>query len=104
MDTLLVFFYILVSVVLVILILLQQGKGSDIGSAFGGGVSNTMFGPESSFSPLAKITAFFSLAFLLLSLAITFQLRVGTSDVLVIEEEEIITNEKRVLPDTIPEK
>ena len=34
----------LLAVVLVILVLLQQGKGSDLGSAFGGGSSNSMFG------------------------------------------------------------
>ena len=33
----------LLAVVLVILVLLQQGKGSDLGSAFGGGSSNSMF-------------------------------------------------------------
>ena len=48
MENLLIFFYILISVSLVLIILLQQGKGSDIGSAFGAGSSNTMFGTSSS--------------------------------------------------------
>ncbi len=43
MENLLIFFYILISVSLVLIILLQQGKGSDIGSAFGAGSSNTMW-------------------------------------------------------------
>ncbi|SVE19399.1 uncharacterized protein METZ01_LOCUS472253, partial [marine metagenome] len=41
MQSLIVFFYILISITLIALILLQQGKGSDIGSAFGGGSTNT---------------------------------------------------------------
>ena len=35
---------IILAVLLVILVILQQGKGSDLGSAFGGGSSNSMFG------------------------------------------------------------
>ena len=35
MENLLIFFYILISISLILIILLQQGKGSDIGSAFG---------------------------------------------------------------------
>ena len=67
MQTFLIFLYILSAILLVILVLLQQGKGSDIGSAFGGGSGNTMFGPNSSLSPLAKVTAILSLIFLVLS-------------------------------------
>jgi preprotein translocase subunit SecG len=63
MENLLIFFYILISVVLILMILLQQGKGSDLGSAFGSGSSNTMFGPSTAANPLTKITAFLSAAF-----------------------------------------
>ena len=57
MENLLIFFYILISISLILIILLQQGKGSDIGSAFGAGSSNTMFGSSSSSNPLTKVTA-----------------------------------------------
>ena len=72
MENLLIFFYILISVSLVLIILLQQGKGSDIGSAFGAGSSNTMFGTSSSSNPLTKVTAFLAAVFLILSLSITY--------------------------------
>tara|TARA_Y100001970_G_C14101255_1_gene785606 strand:- start:24 stop:326 length:303 start_codon:yes stop_codon:yes gene_type:complete len=75
METLLIFFFVLVSVILVILVLLQQGKGSDIGSAFGGGSSNSSFGPNSALSPLAKITSILAVIFFCLSLYITYQTR-----------------------------
>ena len=101
METLLIFFYILTAVLVIALVLLQQGKGSDIGSAFGGGSSNTMFGPNSSLSPLAKITAALSLIFLILSFYLTFQSR--TTDKAVELEQEIILPNEGIVPDSLPE-
>ena len=101
MQTLLIFFYILTALLIVALVLLQQGKGSDIGSAFGGGTSNTMFGPNSSLSPLAKITAVLSLIFLILSFYLTFQSR--TMDKEVELEQEIIKPNEGIVPDSLPE-
>ena len=72
MENLLIFFYILISISLILIILLQQGKGSDIGSAFGAGSSNTMFGSSSSSNPLTKVTAILAAIFLILSLSITY--------------------------------
>ena len=72
MENLLIFFYILISISLILIILLQQGKGSDIGSAFGAGSSNTMFGSSSSSNPLTKVTAIIAAIFLILSLSITY--------------------------------
>ena len=102
MQSLIVFFYILISITLIALILLQQGKGSDIGSAFGGGSTNTMFGPNSSISPLTKITSILALLFLVLSVTITLQSRNIVPKVILEEEVPEQTN-KGVLPDTIPE-
>ena len=103
MQTLLIFIYIITSVFLVGFILLQQSKGSDIGSAFGGGSSNTMFGPNSSLSPLAKITAFLSGIFLVLSFYLTMQSRDLNQEVILEEEINIPITEEGILPDTIPE-
>ena len=102
MQSLIVFFYILISITLIALILLQQGKGSDIGSAFGGGSTNTMFGPNSSISPLTKITSILALLFLVLSVTITLQSRNIVPNVILEEEVPEQTN-KGVLPDTIPQ-
>ena len=102
MQSLIIFFYILISITLIVLILLQQGKGSDIGSAFGGGSTNTMFGPNSSISPLIKITSILALLFLVLSVTITLQSKNIVPDV-ILEEEVSEQINKGVLPDTIPE-
>ena len=101
MQTFLIFFYIFTALLLIILVLLQQGKVSDIGSAFGGGTSNTMFGPNNSLSPLAKITAILSLIFLVLSFYLTFQSRsIGQEDFF---EEEITKPKEGIVPDSLPE-
>ena len=101
MQTFLIFLYVLVAIYLVGLVLLQQGRGSDIGSAFGSGSSNTMFGPNSSLSPLAKITAVFSLIFLIFSFYLTFQSRVIENKISL--EQEIVQPDEGILPDTLPE-
>ena len=97
MENLLIFFYILISISLILIILLQQGKGSDIGSAFGAGSSNTMFGSSSSSNPLTKVTAILAAIFLILSLSITYISRSSMIEDSPIVEVEI--DETGILPE-----
>ena len=97
MENLLIFFYILISVSLVLIILLQQGKGSDIGSAFGAGSSNTMFGTSSSSNPLTKVTAVLAAVFLVLSLSITYISRSSLNQESSVDQIEI--EESGILPE-----
>jgi len=64
--------YVFACLVLLMVILLQQGKGGDMASAFGGGSSQTAFGARGGATLLAKVTAGFAALFMLgaLSLAI----------------------------------
>ena len=76
---------------------MQQGKGSDIGSAFGGGSSNAMFGSSSPSNPLTKVTAIVSAIFLVLSLSITYISRNSGEedlDIPPIEETGILPDNK----------
>jgi len=97
MENLLIFFYILISVSLILIILLQQGKGSDIGSAFGAGSSNTMFGSSSTSNPLTKVTAVLAAIFLILSLSITYISRSSLNQEIPVFEVEI--EESGILPE-----
>ena len=97
MENLLIFFYILISISLILIILLQQGKGSDIGSAFGAGSSNTMFGSSASSNPLTKVTAIIAAIFLILSLSITYISRSSMIEESPIIEVEI--DETGILPE-----
>ena len=101
MENLLIFFYIVISITLILLVLLQQGKGSDIGSAFGGGSGNAMFGSSGPSNPLTKVTAIVSAIFLVLSLSITYISRSTTEDS---DIDRPVTEETGILPDNNPEK
>ena len=62
--------YVLVCLVLLAVILLQQGKGGDMASAFGGGNSQAAFGARGSATLLSKITTGFSVAFMIGAIAL----------------------------------
>lgn len=57
---------------IIALVLLQQGKGSDIGAAFGSGASNTVFGSPGSASFLLKLTGFAGLVFFATSIILGY--------------------------------
>ncbi|HZI65741.1 MAG TPA: preprotein translocase subunit SecG [Thermoanaerobaculia bacterium] len=66
----LVVVYIFVCFFLILVVLLQQGKGADIAGAFGGGGSQTAFGARGATTLLHKLTTGFFIAFVLTSLAL----------------------------------
>ena len=57
--------YVLVCLVLMLVILLQQGKGGDIASAFGGGGSQTAFGARAGASVLTRATTVLGVVFMI---------------------------------------
>ncbi len=63
MELILLVVHLVACVGILALVLLQQGKGSDIGAAFGSGASNTVFGSPGSASFLLKLTGFAALVF-----------------------------------------
>ena len=69
MTSLLLFFHIILCVLLVGAILLQAGKGADIGAVFGGASSQTLFGSRGPASFLAKFTVAVAVLFLITSLS-----------------------------------
>lgn len=70
MMTFLVIIHVLVCIALMIVVLLQAGKGADIGATFGGGGSNTLFGSRGAGTFLTKLTAVFGTLFMLTSLGL----------------------------------
>ncbi len=63
MEQITLMVHLLVAVALVALILLQRGKGSDIGASFGAGASQTLFGSAGSGNALTRTTAWLSAVF-----------------------------------------
>lgn len=64
--------HVLLAVVLVILVLLQHGKGADMGAAFGSGSAGSLFGPSGSATFLSRATAFVAAMFFVTSMSLTY--------------------------------
>ena len=77
MYSFLIVVYVLVCFFMVIIVLLQQGKGSGMGAAFGGG-GQTLFGSRGQTTPLQKITTI--MAFLFMSLSVVLATMSGGAD------------------------
>ena len=63
MTTLLITIHVLSCIMLILVVLLQAGRGADMGAAFGG-ASSAMFGSGSSTNPLARATTITAVMFL----------------------------------------
>jgi len=72
MYTLVVILHVIVSVALILIILLQTGKGADIGAVFGGGSSQTLFGSSGPTSFLSRLTAAAAVIFMCTSLYLAY--------------------------------
>jgi preprotein translocase subunit SecG len=72
MSILLIIIHILVSVALIMIVLLQTGKGADMGAAFGGGSSQTLFGSTGASTFLSKATTAAAIIFMVTSLGLAY--------------------------------
>lgn len=70
MKELVLVVHVLAASGLIALILLQQGKGADIGAAFGSGASQTLFGSRGSANFLTRLTALLATVFFITSLTL----------------------------------
>ena len=68
--------HIIVCIALILIVLLQKGKGADMGAAFGGS-SQTVFGSAGAASFLSKVTAAAAIIFMLTSLFLAFMFSKG---------------------------
>jgi len=72
METLVLVIHVLAALALVGLILLQHGKGADVGAAFGSGASGSLFGASGSANFLSRTTAIIAVVFFVTSLGLTY--------------------------------
>src|ERR1051325_6106382 len=72
LTTVLIVLHILVALGIIGLVLLQHGKGADMGSGFGGGASGSLFGATGSANFLSRATAVLAAVFFMLSLALAY--------------------------------
>jgi len=72
MESIILIGHIVVAIIIIGLVLIQQGKGADAGASFGGGASQTVFGSEGSGNFLTRSTSVLATAFFLTSFALAY--------------------------------
>ena len=97
----LVTLHVTVSAILISMVLLQKGKGADIGAAFGG-ASQTVFGPRGAQSFLSKLTAGAAIVFMLTSLTLAFTTAKRSSIMEGVKQEQTQTAPAMPLAPPVP--
>ena len=99
-ETILIILLVLDAIALGGLVLIQQGKGADVGAAFGSGGANTLFGSAGSASFLTKITAWLAIAFFAISFGLAYTAKERARSLGDFDVGDII--EEPALPDDVP--
>ena len=92
MSTVLVVLHVLVCFFLIAVVLLQRGKGAEIGAVFGSGASSTVFGGRGAGNFLTKLTTVSAVIFMLTSLSLSYLWTDSSSDRLF--DEPVATEEE----------
>ena len=73
--------HVMVCLILIVIVLLQRGKGAEIGAVFGGGASSTVFGSRGAGNFLTKLTSIAAVVFMMTSLYLSYvgQKKLSTS-------------------------
>lgn len=72
MDFLLIALHVSVCIALIVIVLLQAGKGAEMGASFGAGSSQTVFGATGGRDFLSKLTTGAAIIFMLTSLTLAY--------------------------------
>jgi preprotein translocase subunit SecG len=70
MESLIIIVHVIAAIALTMLVLLQRGKGAEMGASFGSGASQTLFGSSGSGNVLTKSTTIFATVFFITSLSL----------------------------------
>lgn len=100
METLVWVIHILAALGVIGLVLMQHGKGADMGAAFGSGSSGSLFGSSGSANFLSRATAIFAAIFFLTSLTLTYFSSHKNKPVGVMESQKNVI--QPTVPNTLP--
>jgi preprotein translocase subunit SecG len=82
--------HVIVCIALILIVLLQTGKGADMGAAFGGGGSNTLFGATGASTFLGKLTTAAAIVFMLTSLSLAYMAANRTGGTSILEDRPAV--------------
>jgi preprotein translocase subunit SecG len=83
--------HVMVCLVLMLVVLLQRGKGADMGAMLGGGSSQTVFGSRGAGNFLTKTTAVCAVIFMVTSLTLSYLGNLGTAEELIFDDSSSAT-------------
>ena len=72
MENLILFVHLITAIAIIALILLQRGKGAEMGASFGGGASQTLFGAAGSGNFFSRMTSLAAIVFFATSFGLAF--------------------------------
>ena len=98
MQVFLLIVHVLVSIFLIMIVLLQSGKGAEIGAAFGGS-SQTLFGSRGAATFLNKLTTVAAILFMVTSLLLTMVTTKGSSVI-----QNVPVEQSKTLPQQLPQQ
>ena len=100
MQTFVLVVHIILAVLMIVLILVQHGKGADAGASFGGGGAATVFGADGSANFLTRVTAILTALFFVTSLTLAIFAKKQTADVYSLSSAPMTTTEPAKTPET----
>ncbi len=102
METLLIIIHVVVCLFLIGIVLLQHGKGADIGATFGGS-SQSLFGTEGPVPLLNKVTTFSAVVFMVTSVALAYiASQTGSGSVMTdVAEDKAVQEATKVVEPTL---
>src|SRR5467141_2841152 len=107
LNSLLIVVQVICAISIIVLILLQHGKGADMGAAFGGGASGSLFGASGSANFLSRTTAVLAVVFFLttfvLAYLVTHKPRVGGGVMDTVKEQPQPVQQQPPAPQATPE-
>lgn len=102
MTSFLIIIHVLICIVLIIAVLMQSGKSADLAGAFGGGGSQTVFGPRGAGNILSKVTTISAILFMVTSMGLWILSARG--DKSVVRGEDAPVQDKAAVTETAPKK
>ena len=102
MSTFLIIMHVIVCIALIMIVLLQTGKGADMGAAFGGGSSQTLFGSTGASTFLGKATTVVAVIFMLTSLGLAYMSGMRTGDSIMVDKKAPIEQQATPTAPAIP--
>ena len=105
MHTAIIILHVICTLFLILVILLQTGKGAAMGSGFGAGSSQTMFGSSGAGNFLTKMTTAIATLFMITSLTLaTMSSKEKSRSIMPEDEKPAATNSTQPTPETAEKK